>query len=137
LVHLLKILAWPFLVVGANLWLWGLGLSHLLFSGRMKQDIAAGSVAEVVAPLSTMVLTHWSAPYTDGVRCDLPVGLRLEASAGARRGARSCTFVPAEVAAFEEDFIPNNVSSHEKYGGVSIPLSARRIRKHLRFISAD
>jgi hypothetical protein len=83
-----------------------------------------------------MVLTHWLAPYTDGFCCELPEGFKLRATEDVRRGCRGCTFVPSDIPAFERDLVPPEVASHEKFAGVSIPLSAREIRRHLRFVGA-
>ena len=134
--RVLAIAVWPFLFIGGNLFLWVTWPAFMLFSERMKQDIAAGTVAEVVSPLSTKVLTHWLAPYTDGLRCQFPQGFILRATEDIPRGSRSGTFVPTDIQAFNRDFLPAEVASHEKFAGVSIPLTGRKIGRHLRFLGS-
>jgi len=127
-----SILAWPFLLVGGTLFAYLWPLVTWLFSERLRFSISEGDLFEVSLPLRVFVLTHWRAPYTGGFKCTLPVGVHLRAVTAAPKGSRGCRFVPSEPSEFLIHFVPQEERTSPKFSGVSVPLSTRKIRRHLQ-----
>jgi hypothetical protein len=127
----LWILAWPFLLVGGTLFAYLWPLLAWLFSERLRFSISEGDLFEVSMPFRASVLTHWNAPYTGGFKCTLPAGFHLRAATAAPKGSLGCRFVPEEASAFLTRFAPQDERTNPEFAGVSVPLSSRRIRRHL------
>ena len=126
------IAAWPFLFVGGTLFAYLRPVVTWLFSERLRFSIAEGDLFEVSTPFRPFVLTHWNAPFTGGFRCTLPSGVQLRAATVAAKGSRGCRFVPQDPPAFFARFVPQEERTDQKFAGISLPLSSREIRRHLR-----
>ena len=127
-----SILAWPFLLVAGTLFAYLWPPATWLFSERLRFSIYEGDLFEVTQPLRALVHTHWNAPYMGGFKCTLPVGVQLRAVTTASEGSRSCWFVPADSAEFLTRFVPQGERTDVRFSGVSLSLSTRKIRRHLR-----
>lgn len=121
-------LSFPFLLVGANFYVYGRGLFTWLFGRRIRTRIEEGDVLVVHRPLDVFVLTHWKAPYTDGFRSRLPEGVRLPATHDAGPLSLVVRCVPENLEWFTETIVPEEIRSAEKYSGCSIDLGRRKLQ---------
>ena len=131
-------LSFPFLFLGANLYLYGRGFFTLMFAKRIKKTIEEGDVLLVHTPLDVFVLTHWKAPYTDGFRSRLPEGARLLATHDAGPGSRGVRCVPEDLEWFSETVVPEEIRFADKFAGCSIDLGRRELESctHLKVAKA-
>ena len=129
----IRVLAWPFLFVGLNFYVWVITPVRWLLSEPLRVEISEGEVFEVSLPMRVKVFSHWEAPFTGGFSCHLEAGVRLQAQTTNPAGARGCTFVPTERGAFQRQFAPED---DKDAAGFSILLTARQIRRHLRTVQS-
>ena len=80
---------------------------------------------------STTALVHWRAPMTSDLKCAIPKGTVLIASAApvAVLGAVSC--VPAEKDSFQQQHVPEGIRNDPRFAGISFVFSKRDIREYL------
>ena len=100
-----------------------------MWSGLLRRPIGAAFDAEALLvvrrSLDTTVLTHWEAPYTDGISCQLPEGTRLRVVEDTGRRAKGLPCRPEDRDSFERLFVDEAVRSHPKYAGCSLVLTRR------------
>jgi hypothetical protein len=84
-------------------------------------NVRQGQVWLVTSDMAVRGLTHWRAPFTDGFKCILPAGTRVQVTrAWANTTAAACR--PIEYDAMERLLVPSKDRQDPKYDGYTLVL---------------
>ena len=85
-----------------------------------------------IEDISTKALTHWKAPFTDGVDCIIPKGTILIAFNDSTSLQSSFGCLPVNKIEIENQIIPKETRDDPKYAGYSIVIKKSDIGKRLQ-----
>lgn len=97
--------------------------------------IRKGTKLVVLKDFSVTALVHWRAPMTSDLKCTIPKGTVLIASADSvpLLGALSC--VPADKERFHLQHVPEDIRNDPGFAGISFVFGKTDVRENLSKIT--
>jgi len=89
--------------------------------------IPKGKRFKVTTEFSTIALTHWRAPMTDGTPCTLPLGTILVVASDSPSSKAAFICIPEDREAFVAQHIPEEIRRNPKFAGISFVLDKSEI----------
>lgn len=98
--------------------------------------VRKGTKLVALKDFSVTALVHWHAPMTSDLRCMIPKGTVLIASANPVPLLGSLQCIPADNQAFQRQHVPEGILTDSRFAGISFVFSRREVEDNLRELSS-